>query len=105
MSSQQQPQPSHVADRTIYEWDHILEAWVPQPEKAADRKIEEKKFGGRQIHASEDDGMINHTSVWVLDEDTDRLEKFGAEVVVGEVGRELLAAVAMADAGGFGAEH
>lgn len=27
------------------------------------------------------------------------------QVVVGEVGRELLAAVAMADAGGFGAEH
>ncbi|XP_022885982.1 HIV Tat-specific factor 1 isoform X1 [Olea europaea var. sylvestris] len=37
-------------------------------------------FGGRQIHASEDDGLINHTLIRDLDEETDRLEKFGAEL-------------------------
>nr|XP_033514108.1 LOW QUALITY PROTEIN: splicing factor U2AF-associated protein 2-like [Nicotiana tomentosiformis] len=35
-------------------------------------------FAGRQIHASEDDGIVNHALVRVLDEETDRLEKFGA---------------------------
>ncbi|XP_073293382.1 uncharacterized protein [Primulina huaijiensis] len=37
-------------------------------------------FGGRQIHASEDDGTINHALIRDLDEETDRLEKFGSEL-------------------------
>ncbi|KAL2558855.1 RNA binding (RRM/RBD/RNP motif) family protein [Forsythia ovata] len=37
-------------------------------------------FGGRQVHASEDDGLINHTLLRDLDEETDRLERFGAEL-------------------------
>ncbi|XP_061342617.1 splicing factor U2AF-associated protein 2 [Gastrolobium bilobum] len=37
-------------------------------------------FGGRQIHASEDDGVINHASIRDLDEDAYRLEQFGAEL-------------------------
>ncbi|XVE90694.1 hypothetical protein DITRI_Ditri20bG0097500 [Diplodiscus trichospermus] len=37
-------------------------------------------FGGRQIHASEDDGMVNHALVRDLDEDAARLEQFGAEL-------------------------
>lgn len=40
-------------------------------------------FGGRQIHASEDDGLINHASVRDLDEDAARLEQFGAELEAG----------------------
>lgn len=37
-------------------------------------------FAGRQIHASEDDGSVNHALVRDIDEETDRLEKFGAEL-------------------------
>nr|XP_012569991.1 splicing factor U2AF-associated protein 2 isoform X3 [Cicer arietinum] len=37
-------------------------------------------FGGRQIHASEDDGLINHATVRDLDEDAKRLEQFGEEL-------------------------
>ncbi|KAG8380345.1 hypothetical protein BUALT_Bualt06G0005900 [Buddleja alternifolia] len=37
-------------------------------------------FGGKQIHASEDDGSINHTLIRDIDDETDRLEKFGAEL-------------------------
>lgn len=37
-------------------------------------------FGGRQIHASEDDGLINHALVRNLDDDTARLEQFGTEL-------------------------
>ncbi|WJX19144.1 hypothetical protein P8452_08864 [Trifolium repens] len=37
-------------------------------------------FGGRQIHASEDDGLINHATVRDLEEDAKRLEKFGEEL-------------------------
>lgn len=37
-------------------------------------------FGGRQIHASEDDGSVNHALVRDLDEDAARLEQFGAEL-------------------------
>ncbi|KAM3703612.1 hypothetical protein ACJW31_04G110500 [Castanea mollissima] len=37
-------------------------------------------FGGRQIHASEDDGLVNHALVRNLDEDAVRLEQFGAEL-------------------------
>ncbi|KAL9365115.1 hypothetical protein Peur_042988 [Populus x canadensis] len=40
-------------------------------------------FGGRQIDASEDDGLINHASVRDLDEDAARLEQFGAELEAG----------------------
>lgn len=38
------------------------------------------RFGGRQVHASLDDGSVNHTLVRDLEEETDRLEKFGAEL-------------------------
>ncbi|XP_060183763.1 splicing factor U2AF-associated protein 2 isoform X1 [Lycium barbarum] len=37
-------------------------------------------FAGRQIHASEDDGSVNHALVRDIDEETDRLEKFGEEL-------------------------
>ncbi|KAK4849907.1 hypothetical protein QYF36_001984 [Acer negundo] len=37
-------------------------------------------FGGKQIHASEDDGLINHTTIRDLDADAKRLEEFGAEL-------------------------
>ncbi|KAK8562221.1 hypothetical protein V6N13_148676 [Hibiscus sabdariffa] len=37
-------------------------------------------FGGKQIHASEDDGVVNHALVRDLDEDAARLEQFGAEL-------------------------
>ncbi|KAI3459105.1 hypothetical protein Pfo_015768 [Paulownia fortunei] len=37
-------------------------------------------FGGKQIHASMDDGSINHALIRDLVEETDRLEKFGAEL-------------------------
>ncbi|CAI8603221.1 unnamed protein product [Vicia faba] len=37
-------------------------------------------FGGRQVHASEDDGLINHATVRDLDEDAKRLEQFGEEL-------------------------
>ncbi|KAL3581737.1 hypothetical protein D5086_016069 [Populus alba] len=40
-------------------------------------------FGGRQIDASEDDGLINHASVRDPDEDAARLEQFGAELEAG----------------------
>lgn len=38
------------------------------------------RFGGRQIHASEDDGSVNHALVRDLDADAERLEAFGAEL-------------------------
>lgn len=38
------------------------------------------RFGGRQIHASEDDGLINHTLIRDLDADISRLEQFGEEL-------------------------
>ncbi|EEF49443.1 Splicing factor U2AF-associated protein, putative [Ricinus communis] len=37
-------------------------------------------FGGRQVHASEDDGSVNHALVRDLDQDAARLEQFGAEL-------------------------
>ncbi|PON55390.1 Splicing factor-like protein [Parasponia andersonii] len=37
-------------------------------------------FGGRQIHASEDDGVVNHAMIRDLDADAVRLEQFGAEL-------------------------
>ncbi|KAJ4967686.1 hypothetical protein NE237_014387 [Protea cynaroides] len=37
-------------------------------------------FGGRQIHASEDDGSVNHALVRDLDDDAARLEQFSAEL-------------------------
>ncbi|KAF3642642.1 hypothetical protein FXO37_22418 [Capsicum annuum] len=40
-------------------------------------------FAGRQIHASEDDGSVNHALVRDIDEETDRLDKFGAELEAG----------------------
>ncbi|KAF7817725.1 splicing factor U2AF-associated protein 2 [Senna tora] len=42
--------------------------------------MEGRWFGGRQIHASDDDGLIDHASVRDLDEDALRLEQFGAEL-------------------------
>lgn len=38
------------------------------------------RFGGRQVHASEDDGAVNHALVRDLDHDAERLEQFGAEL-------------------------
>jgi len=38
------------------------------------------RFGGRQIHASEDDGSVNHAAVRDLEYDAQQLEKFGAEL-------------------------
>lgn len=38
------------------------------------------RFGGRQIHASEDDDSVNHAKVRDLAEDAKQLEKFGAEL-------------------------
>lgn len=40
------------------------------------------RFGGRQIHASEDDGLINHALVRNLDDDAERLEQFASELDV-----------------------
>ncbi|XP_039125438.1 HIV Tat-specific factor 1 homolog [Dioscorea cayenensis subsp. rotundata] len=37
-------------------------------------------FGGRQIHASVDDGSINHAQIRDYDADAARLEQFGAEL-------------------------
>ncbi|CAL0316648.1 unnamed protein product [Lupinus luteus] len=37
-------------------------------------------FGGRQVHASVDDGLVNHALVRDLEEDAKRLEQFGAEL-------------------------
>lgn len=38
------------------------------------------RFGGKQILASIDDGSVNHALIRDLEEETDRLEKFGAEL-------------------------
>ncbi|XP_042034328.1 splicing factor U2AF-associated protein 2-like isoform X1 [Salvia splendens] len=37
-------------------------------------------FGGKQVHACLDDGTVNHALVRDLEEETDRLEKFGEEL-------------------------
>ncbi|XP_057962874.1 uncharacterized protein LOC131154242 isoform X2 [Malania oleifera] len=37
-------------------------------------------FGGRQIHASEDDGTVNHALIRDYEADAARLEEFGAEL-------------------------
>ncbi|RAL41931.1 unnamed protein product [Cuscuta campestris] len=37
-------------------------------------------FGGRQVHASEDDGSVNHSLVRDWEGEAERLEKFGAEL-------------------------
>ncbi|XP_031491071.1 uncharacterized protein LOC116258095 isoform X1 [Nymphaea colorata] len=37
-------------------------------------------FGGKQIHASEDDGSVNHSKIRDLDADAARLDQFGAEL-------------------------
>ncbi|THU70824.1 hypothetical protein C4D60_Mb08t29060 [Musa balbisiana] len=37
-------------------------------------------FGGRQIHASEDDGSVNHALIRDIDAEMSRLEQFGAEL-------------------------
>lgn len=39
-----------------------------------------ERFGGTQIHASEDDGSVNHALVRDLEADAMRLEQFGAEL-------------------------
>ncbi|RWW16831.1 hypothetical protein GW17_00019266 [Ensete ventricosum] len=38
------------------------------------------RFGGRQIHASEDDGSVNHALIRDIDAEVSRLEQFGAEL-------------------------
>ncbi|CAN4114939.1 unnamed protein product [Withania somnifera] len=40
-------------------------------------------FAGRQIHASEDDGSVNHALVRDIDEETARLDEYGAELEAG----------------------
>lgn len=37
-------------------------------------------FGGKQVHASVDDGSINHAQIRDYDADAERLEQFGAEL-------------------------
>ncbi|KAG0480591.1 hypothetical protein HPP92_011449 [Vanilla planifolia] len=37
-------------------------------------------FGGRQIHAAEDDGMVDHTRIRDYDADAERLDRFAAEL-------------------------
>ncbi|KAK4785184.1 hypothetical protein SAY86_001873 [Trapa natans] len=37
-------------------------------------------FGGRQVHASEDDGSVNHAKIRDIDAEVARLEQFGAEL-------------------------
>ncbi|KAM7272799.1 hypothetical protein ACFE04_027463 [Oxalis oulophora] len=37
-------------------------------------------FGGRQVKACEDDGTINHSAIRDMNEETERLERFGAEL-------------------------
>uniref|UniRef100_A0A0A9G0Q0 Uncharacterized protein n=1 Tax=Arundo donax TaxID=35708 RepID=A0A0A9G0Q0_ARUDO len=37
-------------------------------------------FGGRQIHASEDDGSVNHTLIHDYDAEVARLDRFGEEL-------------------------
>ena len=38
------------------------------------------RFDGRQVHASEDDGSVNHALVRNLEDDAERLDKFGTEL-------------------------
>jgi hypothetical protein len=38
------------------------------------------RFGGRQIHASEDDGSVNHTLIRDYDAEVSRLDRFGEEL-------------------------
>lgn len=39
-----------------------------------------RRFGGRQIHASEDDGSVNHTLIRDYDAEVSRLDRFGEEL-------------------------
>ncbi|KAG2614757.1 splicing factor U2AF-associated protein 2-like [Panicum virgatum] len=43
-------------------------------------KMNGRWFGGRQIHASEDDGSINHTLIRDYDAEVSRLDRFGEEL-------------------------
>jgi HIV Tat-specific factor 1 len=38
------------------------------------------RFGGWQIHASEDDGSINHSLIRDYDAEVSRLDRFGEEL-------------------------
>ena len=38
------------------------------------------RFGGRQIHASEDDGSVNHALIRDYDAEVSRLDRFGEEL-------------------------
>ncbi|KAL3653983.1 hypothetical protein CASFOL_003664 [Castilleja foliolosa] len=42
--------------------------------------MNQRWFGGKQIQAIIDDGSVNHTLIRDLEDETDRLEKFGAEL-------------------------
>lgn len=67
---------------------------IPPSTESKERKAEQKdfyfmihynsafafRFGGRQLHASEDNGSVNHASIRDWDEEAERLEKFGAEL-------------------------
>ncbi|CAD6268872.1 unnamed protein product [Miscanthus lutarioriparius] len=43
-------------------------------------KMNGRWFGGRQIHASEDDGSINHSLICDYDAEVSRLDRFGEEL-------------------------
>lgn len=43
-------------------------------------KMNGRWFGGKQIHASEDDGSVNHALIRDYDAEVSRLEKFGEEL-------------------------
>ncbi|KAL6905676.1 hypothetical protein ACP4OV_003277 [Aristida adscensionis] len=43
-------------------------------------KMNGRWFGGRQIHASEDDGSVNHTLIRDYDAEVSRLDRFGEEL-------------------------
>lgn len=43
-------------------------------------KMNGRWFGGRQIHASEDDGSIKHALIRDYDAEVSRLERFGEEL-------------------------
>lgn len=38
------------------------------------------RFAGRQVHAIEDDGSVNHAQIRDIDAEVTRLEQFGAEL-------------------------
>ena len=52
-------------------------------------------FAGRQIHASEDDGSVNHTLIRDYGAEASRLDRFGEEL------RVYIESQSVDDTGGF----